>query len=199
MTSRASVQSSTPRRTFPDKEKGTGRKFSPLAVLARVKGKSSDVLLAGLGVSLGLVCALFPWYIFMNQDKFGVQAMRFQGENSGRPGLHTLNRPSSQQSVSAGEMPAMGIDFLATATPSERSSGERRTAAEESQPFPVSPPDFFLVHVANGRAMIRDDGGLWVVQPGSRLPDGSRASSIERREGQWVLVTSRDHILTIDN
>jgi hypothetical protein len=27
---------------------------------------SGDMILGGLGVVLGLVCALFPWYIFMN-------------------------------------------------------------------------------------------------------------------------------------
>ena len=38
--------------------------------------------------------------------------------------------------------------------------------------------------------MIEDDAGLWVVQPGSMLPDSSRVAAIEQRDGKWVLVTT---------
>ena len=43
--------------------------------------------------------------------------------------------------------------------------------------------------------MIEDSAGLWVVQPGSTLPDSSRVRSIEQRKGKWVLVTSTDRVL----
>src|SRR5690606_30219050 len=48
--------------------------------------RRGDFVVAGLGVALGLICALFPWYIFFNQEQFGVRAMRLggQGANSGR-------------------------------------------------------------------------------------------------------------------
>jgi hypothetical protein len=51
------------------------------------------------------------------------------------------------------------------------------------------------VHVANGRAMIEDDAGLWIVQPGSTLPDDSQVASIEKRDGKWVLVTSANRVI----
>jgi hypothetical protein len=54
-----------------------------------------------------------------------------------------------------------------------------------------------MVHVANGRAMIEDDAGLWIVQPGSILPDSSQVSSIERRNGKWVMVTSADQVIEL--
>ncbi|MBL8582290.1 MAG: hypothetical protein JNL61_08700 [Rhizobiaceae bacterium] len=66
----------------------------------------------------------------------------------------------------------------------------------EEQPFPAEKVVFHLVHVANGRAMIADDSGLWVVQKGSVLPDSSKVASIEQRNGRWVLVTTRDEVLT---
>jgi hypothetical protein len=58
-------------------------------------------------------------------------------------------------------------------------------------------PQFRLVHVANGRAMIEDDAGLWVVQAGSMLPDSSRVARIEKRDGKWVLVTSTDRVVAL--
>ena len=39
----------------------------------------SDVLIATFGIGLGLVCALFPWYIFFNQEQFGIRALKFEG------------------------------------------------------------------------------------------------------------------------
>jgi len=54
-----------------------------------------------------------------------------------------------------------------------------------------------MVHVANGRAMIEDDAGLWIVQRGSKLPDSSIVSSIEQRGGKWVLVTSTDQVIEL--
>ncbi|MEO5759918.1 MAG: hypothetical protein ABIQ51_24040, partial [Mesorhizobium sp.] len=63
----------------------------PKAQFPRLKKKSdrrSDFVVAALGLTLGLICALFPWYIFFNQDQFGVQAIKFggTGTNSGRAG-----------------------------------------------------------------------------------------------------------------
>jgi hypothetical protein len=52
--------------------------------------------------------------------------------------------------------------------------------------------------VANGRAMIEDDSGLWVVQRGSKLPDNSTVALIELRDGDWVIVTSEDKVIRIE-
>jgi hypothetical protein len=45
--------------------------------------------------------------------------------------------------------------------------------------------------------MIEDEDGIWVVQPGSILPDSSRVAAIEQREGRWVLVTTFDRIIEL--
>src|SRR5437868_3353713 len=52
----------------------------------RKADRRSDLVVAALGITLGLICALFPWYIFFNQEQFGVQAIRFggSGTNTGR-------------------------------------------------------------------------------------------------------------------
>lgn len=161
--------------------------------------RSGDLVVGAMGLALGLVCALFPWYIFFNQDKFGIQGMTFQGGQTGRPSSDVVYQPNPvMQPISTGELPRMELDFLPTATLTG-DPDQRRAVPLEEQPFPADLFEFRLVHVANGRAMIEDADGLWVVQPGSRLPDASTVSRIERRDGAWVVVTSYDRVLKMAN
>ena len=158
---------------------------------------SSDLLLVAGGIALGLTCAFFPWYVFFNQEQFGIRAVKF----GGNPGTGT--QPANAMPVGhiaaplvAPETAAETLDTFSTGTLADPDKPVA-TPGLADQPFPSQDPSFTLVHVANGRAMIEDDKGLWVVQPGSKLPDDSRVTSIEKRNGTWVLVTSGDRVLEI--
>jgi hypothetical protein len=48
--------------------------------------------------------------------------------------------------------------------------------------------------VSNGRALIEDPSGMYVVRVGSILPDESRLATIEQRDGKWVIVTSNGDV-----
>ncbi|MER8373310.1 hypothetical protein [Mesorhizobium sp. M1406] len=169
----------------------------PKAVFPRLKKESSrrsDLVIAALGITLGLICALFPWYIFFNQDQFGVQAIKFggTGTNSGRAGGGVVAQRSAP--LTAKDVPAADLDLLATGTVQDDANP---APAPDDQPFPADAAKFRMVHVANGRAMIEDDAGLWIVQRGSILPDSSQVSSIEQRKGKWVMVTSTDQVIEL--
>lgn len=157
----------------------------------------SDAIMAALGVSLAIVCAVFPWYIFYNQEHFGVRAMKFQGNQSSRaPGSITSQPMRVGQPMDVRDMPIMDLDLISTAT--VPGPGEPTQMPEmEDQPFPPDTVEYHLIHVANGRAMIEDEDGIWVVQPGSILPDSSRVATIEQRDGRWVLVTTFDRIIEL--
>jgi hypothetical protein len=163
--------------------------------------RSSDLTIAALGVTLGLICALFPWYIFFNQEKFGIRAMQFEGNTEPISGPLTLgplpDRVGAPMNVD--EVPMMNLDLFSTGTTKhdDEAEGDEKAPGVDEQPFPVEVPQFRLVHVANGRAMIADDTGLWVVQRGSILPDSSRVKTIEQRDGQWVIVTSEDRLVPL--
>jgi hypothetical protein len=162
----------------------------------RSRDRRSDIMTAALGLTLGLICALFPWYIFFNQDQFGIRAMRFQG--SGPQDVPTSMALSPERvgaPMQLDDFQPMGLDLFATGTTGDDVHTVSPDAAK--QPFPEPTIAFKLVHVANGRAMIADDAGLFVVQRGSILPDNSRVASIEMRSGKWVLVTSRDRVLEL--
>ena len=162
--------------------------------LSKKADRRSDFVIAALGVTLGLICALFPWYIFFNQEQFGVQAIKFggTGTNSGREGGGVVTSRSAP--LTAKDLPNTSIDLLATGTVQDEATPAQPPG---DQPFPADVAKFRMVHVANGRAMIEDDAGLWIVQRGSKLPDSSIVSSIEQRGGKWVLVTSTDQVIEL--
>lgn len=169
----------------------------PPAVFPKIErpDRRGDIVIAALGAALGLTCALFPWYIFFNQEQFGVRAMKLggQGSNSGRLVADAGIVAPLREAV---ELPG-DIDMFSTATVA--SDAVTDPPGPDEQPYPGAATEFRLVHVANGRAMIEDDAGLWVVQAGSRLPDSSRVASIENRGGKWVLLTSKDRVIELSN
>ena len=163
----------------------------------RKKDRRSDLVIAALGVALGLTCALFPWYIFFNQEQFGVQAIAFggRGHNAGR----IMVDPKQGENLTevASQEVSRNLDLFSTGTLQVKPETPDEAPGLDQQPFPAEAAKFRLVHVANGRAMIEDDAGLWIVQQGSSLPDSTRVKSIEKRKGQWVLVTSADRVIEI--
>jgi hypothetical protein len=177
----------------------TRRLVTGTSEAAKEGKRSSDLTIATLGIALGLICALFPWYIFFNQEKFGIRAMKFEGGGAPVSGPVAIG-PQPQRvgaPIEAENIPVQNLDLFATGTTLQEQSKDGEAAAPglDQQPFPAEVPQFQLVHVANGRAMIEDDAGLWVVQPGSVLPDSSYVQSIEQRNGRWVLVTSGDRVI----
>lgn len=169
----------------------------PQAPFPRIEkaDRRSDFVVAALGVTLSLICALFPWYIFFNQEQFGVQAIKFggKGENAGRLVTESISG-SDLTPIGIREM-SKNLDLFTTGNVPD----EMQKEAPGAQPFPGDAIAFRLVHIANGRAMIEDNTGLWIVQNGSKLPDSSRVASIEQRSGKWVLVTSTNKVFEISN
>lgn len=155
---------------------------------------TADRIIGWSGASLALMAAFFPWYVFVNEDKFGLEALRqlVSGDaaqpsrtaaldNSGsgiseRPRLSTLPRPADD--IVTGTVPAAEED---AATDVKQDIPE--------QPFPSAPRGFRLLKVIKGQAMIEDATGIYVVHKGDVLPDRTKVAELERRDGKWVLVT----------
>lgn len=164
----------------------------------RTGGRSGDLVVAAFGTALGLLCAAFPWYIFMNPEKFGVRAVQFESTRLGDQPIYLgdlsdrVGAPSTSTEILSAE-----LDHFPTGTTRRAGdkSGEEDSVPLEKQPFPGEGGEFSLVFASNGRAMISDDTGMWVVQLGSMLPDSSRVTRIEQRGSKWVLVTSNDRTL----
>lgn len=159
-----------------------------------------DKILFASGITLSLICAFFPWYVFLNQDQFGIRAVQLGDVPTSGPipddaiPAGRIEAPIPVEALAKGQDE---LDTFATGTLQEADEEKKPREREDDQPFPLPDVAFRLVHVANGRAMIEDDSGLFVVQRGSTLPDSSRVTAIERRGSRWVVVTSNGRVLEL--
>ena len=156
----------------------------------------TDKALAFAGLALAGASAFFPWYVFLNPEKFGIQVAE---------GDHTRDLPNWPGRAVVSVSPLAMVnrnpsapkdlipDPLTTATVSNTGREDDKGAPADQQPFPGK-SSFHLLHVANGRALIEDDTGMYVVRIGSVLPDNSRLASIEQRDGKWIIVTSTGEV-----
>lgn len=161
---------------------------------------TGDKVLAGTGVVLAAMAAFFPWYVFLNPDKFSVPAL-WEGKTRNLPetAAREVMSVSPAAMVDDDDDPSLeGVDPVATATTPGLGREKTLGAPVETglnQPLPAD-SGFRLMHVANGRALIEDARGMYIVRVGSILPDNSRLATLEQRDGAWVIVTSNGDIVT---
>jgi len=155
-----------------------------------------DKVLMATGVALAAASAFFPWYVFLNADKFGVRTedlgrTRDLPPGIGRPVVAVSPLAMTDSSKDDWVKPDP-MDALTTATTS--AVGEtRQDNIRGEQPFPGK-GNFRLLHVANGRALIEDGSGMYMVRVGSILPDNSKLATLEQRNGRWMIVTSAGEV-----
>ncbi len=167
---------------------GSGRRSYSLA----------DAVLIGIGVGLTAASATFPWYVFYHQEQFGPTALAFDRNEATSDLSGPFYTPRVQwtpKPLTDEEIASLPVDYAPTGTVGSIKTPPALKGDGEAQPYPVTAPNFQLVHVANGRAMIRDENGFFVVQRGSVLPDNSRVVAIENEGGKWVLRTSDDIVV----
>ena len=172
-------------------------RIAPLKSDEKRKSLMLDRVLTVTGLALAGAAAIFPWYVFFNEDKFSLNIA--QGDRTrDLPDWPARNvfSVSPLAMVNKNEVknkPEPPIDPLTTATVSSVGKEIDKGLVPEDQPFPAS-SGFKLLHVANGRALIEDPSGMYVVRVGSVLPDESRLATIEQRDGKWVIGTSKGDI-----
>jgi len=151
---------------------------------SRIAGlRKGEWILAAGGVALAGLCAVFPWYIFFHQEQFGVRPLAFSDRQ--KPSADLLADLADDQPLGLDAMPQ--LDFAPTGTVPD---APMRPLALAEQPFPGDRHEFRFIHAENGRALIEDDDGFWIVERGSLLPNGSRVADIAQRSEAWVLVTT---------
>jgi len=163
--------------------------------------RTGDRVLAISGFVLATAAAFFPWYVFFNQESFGIAPMGYN-EAGDLPGIERRSAvntsPLAIPDEKDGATEPSAFDPIITATVS--GSGDEANAAssvntvDPNQSFPGK-PRYKLLHVANGRALIEDKSGMYIVRIGSVLPDNSRLATLERRDGQWVIITSNGEVI----
>lgn len=159
-----------------------------------------DSALKVSGLALAALSAFFPWYVFLNPDKFGIQVAegdRSRALPNAWESRTVVNAPTMTNGNETDVKPSVDVDQLTTATTGTTAPADMKGADAENQPFPET-SDFHLLHVSNGRALIQDAAGMYVVRIGSVLPDNSRLARLEQRNGKWVMVTSTGAVYAPD-
>ncbi|MCC8931418.1 flagellar protein [Rhizobium sp. 'Codium 1'] len=170
---------------------------------ARRRIPTIDRVLAVTGIALACGAAFFPWYVFFNEEKFGVRVADWERtrdlpEGPGRNVFSVSPLALVDRDDEDGEAKSeveTQVDQIVTATvPTLGREEPMGLDAGASQPFPGK-SGFRLLHVANGRALIEDKAGMYLVRVGSILPDNSRVATLEQRDGKWVIVTSAGEVV----
>ncbi|KGD86304.1 flagellar protein [Rhizobium sp. YS-1r] len=156
--------------------------------------RTGDRMLAATGIALAAASAFFPWYVFLNADKFGIRTeslgrTRDLPPGIGRPVVSVSPLAMTDSSKDDWPVPIGPADALTTATTSSLGETRENGTFREEQPLPGR-GGFRLLHVANGRALIEDGSGMYMVRVGSSLPDNSKLAALEQRDGRWVIITS---------
>jgi hypothetical protein len=163
--------------------------------------RSGDRVVAVAGFLLATAAAFFPWYVFFNQESFGIAPMGYSEtrdlpETGGRSLVNVS--PLAIPDEKDGSAEPSAFDPITTATVSdlgEEGNGPApSTVIDPDRTFPGKPL-YKLLHVANGRALIEDKSGMYIVRIGSVLPDNSRLATLEKRDGQWVIITSNGEVI----
>ncbi len=165
--------------------------------------KLGDRMFAITGFMLVAGAAFFPWYVFFNQESFGIAPMGYSDTRDlpkidGRALVNVS--PLAIPAAKDGSAQPSAFDPITTATVPESESGNAAKGAASpanqasSQSFPGK-ARYRLLHVANGRALIEDTSGMYLVRIGSVLPDNSRLATLEQRDGNWVIITSNGEVI----
>ncbi|MEM5471532.1 flagellar protein [Hoeflea sp. AS60] len=166
-----------------------------------VPKRTGDRVLAITGFMLATAAAFFPWYVFFNQESFGIAPMGYTEtrdlpEVGGRSFVNVSPLAIPDERDGAAEPSA--FDPIITATVPGQSEGTSTAPGaatiDPNTTFPGK-PRYKLLHVANGRALIEDRSGMYIVRIGSVLPDNSRLATLEKRDGQWVIITSNGEVI----
>jgi hypothetical protein len=151
-----------------------------------------DKALGATGIALAGLAVFFPWYAFLNQDKFSLPTL-WQGSSREIPGMGQSGLSASPLALNNPETRS-AVDQLVTATVPDPAETPATAQDGPGQPFP-SASGFRLMHVADGRALVEDSNGIYIVNVGGVLPDNSRVATLEQRDGRWVMITSKGDLI----
>ncbi len=157
-----------------------------------------DRYLTGGLIVVAATAAALPWYVFFNPEKFGIsgngwEALKHVPQRQGGGLTSVMPHDKNIAPDTKTDAASLEVDPLTTATLPTSGTGESRSDSGASQPFPGG-TRFKLLHVSNGRALIEDKSGMFLVQIGSVLPDDSRLLSMNNVNGKWQIVTSAGEV-----
>ena len=149
-----------------------------------------DWLFGAAGLCLAVVSLYFPWHAYFHPESYSPPQISFSGNSEifGEPEDRLPRTNSAALKPVDGDI----LDPLVTGTVTKDETGP---ASAAEQPFPEADLSYSVVFVANKRALIRDESGIFMIGVSSRLPDGSKVTSIRKTDRGWEVLTSENKVL----
>lgn len=135
----------------------------------------SDVLLATTGVLLAFGSVSFPWHVYFNPQMYGPPRIEFSGEWKKNAIADIAGKLEQTPPALAG-----GPDDIITGTVPTEARRQARSNVVTDMPFPAGDSDYDIVAIMEGQAVISSAGQTYVIEAGSRLPDGASVTLIRR-------------------
>jgi hypothetical protein len=160
---------------------------------------TTDTILVAVGVLLAAGSAFLPWYVILNPEKFKLYAdprimTRDMPDTGPRPIWNVS--PMAIPNKDEPKLASLPLDPLKTGTTPIAPNKMSTLTITGSQ---KQPNGFSLLHVSNGKALIKDDKGIYLVQVGSPLPDQSKLATIEELDGKPVIITTNGTVIGQDH
>lgn len=165
----------------------------------RIKNKFDfgDFITASVVFSMAMGAVYFPWHVYFNPSQFDRPKMvfsRFGDEQrmavellAHNPGVYDL----AEHKFMPVNFPETGIDQTVTGSvPADTKNEQKRALA-----IPRISEKMALIDTDGRRALIRNEDGIYLVRPDSRLPGGSRIRMMLREGDKIRLVTNRYEII----
>lgn len=158
----------------------------------RMRNRAGDAALWLGGFALAAASMGFPWYVYLHPDNFSPPRIEYSGNSE------LYGEPEDRPSAFVSRLYSRSGTILDPIETGSVAPAANENAATAAQPFPGRASAYRLVHVANGRALVRDDTGIFMVRLNSSLPDGQKVNEFRRGENGWELITSGNQVVSAD-
>ncbi len=173
--------------------------------IVKASGKAAashrtEWLWGGLGVGTAGLSACFAAYMLAfgpgsgvpSASDFGLFARMRPNPRVAEARVPPVLQGSAQlkraQGETAGAAPAPTVDFTPTGSVADKPGDVKAAAIDRAAETTL--PSFILRDVFDGRALVESPSALTLVSKGSVIVGAGRVLSIERRGGQWAVITS---------
>lgn len=160
---------------------------------SRARYSRTDILLGLAGVLLAGASIAFPWHVYLHPEDYSPPRIAFSG--NWHPGVVEEQPPAILAPVITppSVIPAPPRpDPVTTASTPRAGVARPRVVPIDEQPLPQGGGDYGVIFVINRTALMSDSSGVFFVEVGQTLPDGSTVTAVEETPGGGEVRTSYD-------
>ena len=155
----------------------------------------TDILLGLAGMLLAGASIAFPWHVYLHPEDYSPPRIAFSG--NWNPGVPEEKPPAILAPVPTAPSiipaPAVPDPVITASTPRDAAKRPRIVPLDE-QPSPVAGGDYGVIFVINRTALMSDRSGVFFVEIGQKLPDGSTVTGVEETPDGGAVHTSYDRV-----